>query len=79
MLNTPLLNIISSFRVSMVLGLTLKLAFISSLSSFYENSLDVNIRVSSVYIPTIAKALIVIVVIKRQGSYIDITIFNFLV
>jgi len=63
----------------MVLGLALKLAFISSLSSFYENSLDVNIRVSSVYIPTIAKALIVIVVIKRQGSYIDITIFNFLV
>jgi hypothetical protein len=77
MLNTPPLNIISSFRVSMVLSLALKLAFASSLSSFCENSLDASMRVSLVYIPTTAKASVVVVVIKRQGSYINTTIFNF--
>jgi hypothetical protein len=67
MLRTPLLKIISSSDVRVVFGLARRFAYISSLSFFYENSLEASIRVLLVCMPTIPKASLVIV-IRRHGS-----------
>jgi hypothetical protein len=63
-------------RESNFLGLALNLAFVSLLSLIVLNSSDPRIRVLSVYIPTMLNALFVIV-IKRQGSYINMAITSF--
>jgi hypothetical protein len=60
---------------SSFLGLALKLAFYSSLSSQAANSSDPRNRVSSIYIPTTPKGFSV--VINRQGSYMDVTMDSF--
>jgi hypothetical protein len=67
MLRTPLLNMIGSSDVRVVFGLARRFAYVSSLSSFYENSSEASMRVSSVYMPTIPKASLV-VIIKRYRS-----------
>jgi hypothetical protein len=60
---------------SLFLGLVLKLAFYSSLSSRAANSSDPRNRVSSIYILTTPKGSSVI--INRQGSYMDMTMDSF--
>jgi hypothetical protein len=60
---------------SLFLGLVLKLAFCSLLSLRVTNSSDPKNRVSSVYMPIIPKVWLV--VINRQGSYMDMTIDSF--
>jgi len=58
---------IGSSDVRVVFGLARRFAYVSLLSSFCENSSEASMRVSSVYIPTIPKASLV-VVIKRYRS-----------
>jgi hypothetical protein len=67
MLRTPPLNMIGSSDVRVVFGLARRFAYVSSLSFFCENSSEASIRVLLVYIPTIPKASLV-VVIRRHGS-----------
>jgi hypothetical protein len=67
MLRTPPLNIIGSSRVNTLLGLALRLAFASSLSSFYKNSYDASIRISSVYMPTIPKVSLIVVISRHRS------------
>jgi hypothetical protein len=52
--------------VRVVFGLAYRFACVSSLFSFYKNSSEASIRVSLVYMPTILKASLV-VVIRRHG------------
>jgi hypothetical protein len=73
--NTHLLKIKLEVGDSSFLGLVLKLAFYSSLSSRVANSSDPRNRVLSVYMPMIPKVWLVI--INRQGLYVDVTINSF--
>jgi hypothetical protein len=66
MLRTSLLNIISSSDVRVVFGLARRFAYISSLSFFCENSSEASIRVSLVYMPTIPKAFLVVVIRRHR-------------
>jgi hypothetical protein len=60
---------------SLFLGLALKLAFYSLLSSWAANSSDPRNRVSSICILITPKGSSVI--INRQGSYVDVTMDSF--
>ena len=74
--NTHPLNIKLEVDDSSFLGLVLKLAFYSSLSSRVVNSFDPRNRVLSIcmlIIPNISFS----VVISRQGSYVNMVMDNF--
>jgi hypothetical protein len=73
--NTHPLKIKLEVGDSLFLGLALKLAFYSSLSSRVINSSDPRNRVLSICMPTIPKVWLV--VINRQGSYVDVTMDSF--
>jgi hypothetical protein len=72
---THLLKIKLEVGDSLFLSLALKLAFYSLLSSWAVNSSDPRNRVSSVCILTTLKGSLVI--INRQGSYVDVTMDSF--
>jgi hypothetical protein len=73
--NIYLLKIKLEVGDSLFLGLALKLAFYSSLSLRVANSFDPRNRVSSVCMLMILKVWLV--VISRQGLYVNVTINSF--
>jgi hypothetical protein len=70
------LKIKLEFGDRLSLGLVLKLAFYSSLSSRVVNSSDPRNKVLSICMPITLKVFFS-VIINRQGSYVDVTIDSF--
>ena len=74
--NMHLLNIKLEVGDSLFLSLALKLAFYNSLSLRVANSSDPKNRVLFVYMPIILNVSF-LVVISRQGLYVDIIMDSF--
>ena len=73
LVKTHLLNINSVFSINFFFGLVVNLAFVSLSFFRYKNFLSTKIIVLFVCIPTMPN-LSFVVVIKKQGSYVEVVI-----